>query len=69
MSDWAIDKVKEIREYYVAESGEEHTPFILLDAEKEWDLQLVSDKDLLRRAGVTVPKDNNFNYIMEDLTS
>ena len=65
ISDWGIDKLKEILDYYWAEHGKEHCPFT--DAEKQWSAKVDFFSDLMKRAHVRVSPDNHIHYITEDL--
>ncbi len=65
---FGIDKLKELRDNYIADHGRDNTPFTLLDVEGEWAKKLANYTDLQIRAGVTVPKDNHINYIIRGST-
>ena len=67
ISDWGISTLKQVRDDYIEEHGRDHTPFALLDVEKEWDKEISFFIDLQKRAGVRVPVDNHIHYFDEDL--
>jgi hypothetical protein len=67
MSDWGIDRLKAEREDYKRVHGEHLTPFTLLNAERDWKIQADTCAAMMKRAGVSVPRDNHFHYVMEDL--
>jgi hypothetical protein len=65
ISDWGINKLQEVRDYYIEEHGRDNSPF--LDIEKEWKAKIDYYAGLQKRASIRVPKDNHIDYIMEDL--
>src|SRR5262245_58436204 len=65
ISDWGIDKLKDVADYYNAEYGREHSPF--LDIEKQWERKIDFYLAMIKRAGVRVPPDNHIQYSREDL--
>lgn len=65
ISDWGIDKLKEVRDCYIAEHGKDNTPFFLLDVEKEWKEEIEFYADLLKRVRLRVPTNNHIRYFLE----
>jgi hypothetical protein len=65
ISDWGINKLDKVIEYYNEEYGAQHCPF--LDYKKEWDAKVDYLFAMIKRAGIHVPADNYIQYSAEDL--
>ena len=65
ISDWGIDKLKEVLDYYWAEYGKQHCPFT--DTEELWGAKIDFLGDIMKRARIRVQPDNHIHYATEDL--
>jgi hypothetical protein len=50
MSDWGIENVKEVVNYYIEQDGRDNSPF--LDLEKQWETKIDHYLGMLKRARV-----------------
>lgn len=67
MGDWGMGKIIEARDYYIDTHGEHVTPFILLEAEEQFQHKLTYHRQMFGQIGLTPPGQKEMNYIIEDL--
>jgi hypothetical protein len=63
ISDWGIESVKEVVNYYIEQDGRDNSPF--LDLEENWGTKIDHYYGMLKRARVHIPA-NHYDYVLED---
>jgi hypothetical protein len=69
ISDWAIDKLRQVRDDYIADRGRHQTPFTLLEVEKEWGEKIKFFLGMLKRVRVRFRRTTTFTPSIRELAS
>jgi hypothetical protein len=67
IGDWGIGKLIETKEYYISSHGEHVTPFLLLEAEEQFQHKLTHHRKMFGEIGLTPPGLREQYYILEGL--
>lgn len=67
LGDWGIGRLIEAKDYYIDVHGEHVTPFILLEAEDQFQHKLAYHRQMFSAVGQQPPGRREQNYITEDL--
>jgi hypothetical protein len=62
-----IGKLIEAKEYYISSHGEHVTPFLMLEAEEQFQHKLTHHRKMFGEIGLTPPGPREQNYILEGL--
>ncbi len=67
ISDWGIGRLNELKEMHIHNHSVDNTPFLLLDADRDWAACIEYHRGLFREVGLAPPGRRELNYIGETL--
>lgn len=67
LGDWALKQLVSARESNEFQFGKEHTPFVLLDAEKNFQAELLRHRRWFDEAGIDPPGDRERLFPVETI--
>jgi len=67
LGDWGINRLIEAKDYYIDVHGQHVTPFILLEAEQQFQYQLENHRRYFKEVGLEPPGQRELNYPLETM--